>query len=499
MLASTAARELEASCSRIPGVAAAARGRLCFVAPADRGAGLEPAALLNDLLDPELGAALVLAVCEPADFRALLDPSLSRRRAVLLKASPGSDRPLIALLATELRGEGVPMKAWVPAIGPVAARRALAGLDAGGDSGRRAERLLNGLLGLRDRSGEWVGSRLRAERAQALPAVLGISILVVCLALALVAIGGAATAKGRLQRGADLAAISAARSMRDDFGRLFVPAFLPGGSPNPVHLSRSEYLDRARATAATAAERNDLDPALVEVGFPDGRSFAPLRVRVAIDARIVVAGTSSPRAVARPRTGVSAEAEVTLAPGAGAATSPTVAGGGGYEGPLAYRQGKPMRPDVAAAFDRMANAAGSAGVSLVVNSAYRSDAEQQRPLGCQSRPPLGGPSRYLLASVRHRARPRAAGGVRLAGGECGPLRLPAALRLGTLALRVRPRAGALLRSRGSGRRTGVAGSWRRARGGWGRAAVIRPREVQGGRCSPPRRATTSPHRCSRRS
>jgi hypothetical protein len=40
--------------------------------------------------------------------------------------------------------------------------------------------------------------------------------------------------------------------------------------------------------------------------------------------------------------------------------------------------GKPMRPDVAAAFDRMAAAAQGAGVTLVINSAFRSDAEQQR-------------------------------------------------------------------------------------------------------------------------
>src|SRR5262245_61011678 len=35
-----------------------------------------------------------------------------------------------------------------------------------------------------------------------------------------------------------------------------------------------------------------------------------------------------------------------------------------------------MRPDVAAAFDRMAAAAARAGLSLVVNSGFRSDAEQ---------------------------------------------------------------------------------------------------------------------------
>jgi hypothetical protein len=53
-----------------------------------------------------------------------------------------------------------------------------------------------------------------------------------------------------------------------------------------------------------------------------------------------------------------------------------LATGGGYDGPLAYRQGKPMRPDVALAFDRMAAAAREDGVTLLVTSGYRSDAEQ---------------------------------------------------------------------------------------------------------------------------
>ena len=56
---------------------------------------------------------------------------------------------------------------------------------------------------------------------------------------------------------------------------------------------------------------------------------------------------------------------------------PTTASGGGYDGPLAYRQGKPMRPDVALAFDRMAAAARQeAGLYLGVSSGFRSDAEQ---------------------------------------------------------------------------------------------------------------------------
>jgi Transglycosylase SLT domain/D-alanyl-D-alanine carboxypeptidase len=53
-----------------------------------------------------------------------------------------------------------------------------------------------------------------------------------------------------------------------------------------------------------------------------------------------------------------------------------VASGGGYAGPLVYRNGEGMRPDVAAAYDRMAAAARRAGHSLVVSSGFRSDAEQ---------------------------------------------------------------------------------------------------------------------------
>jgi hypothetical protein len=37
---------------------------------------------------------------------------------------------------------------------------------------------------------------------------------------------------------------------------------------------------------------------------------------------------------------------------------PAFGSGGCYDSPLAYRMGKPMRPDVAAAFDRMAAARG---------------------------------------------------------------------------------------------------------------------------------------------
>jgi D-alanyl-D-alanine dipeptidase len=53
-----------------------------------------------------------------------------------------------------------------------------------------------------------------------------------------------------------------------------------------------------------------------------------------------------------------------------------MASGGGYAGPLVYRTGEGMRPDVAAAFDRMAAAAQGDGIALLVVSGFRSDAEQ---------------------------------------------------------------------------------------------------------------------------
>jgi LAS superfamily LD-carboxypeptidase LdcB len=42
------------------------------------------------------------------------------------------------------------------------------------------------------------------------------------------------------------------------------------------------------------------------------------------------------------------------------------------------KQGKPMRPDTAQAFDRMAAAARRDGINLIVVSGYRSDQEQAR-------------------------------------------------------------------------------------------------------------------------
>jgi len=374
VLASASARALEQAVGQQAGLRTAARGRLCF-------ATVEPAADLDariralaELLSPS-PASLVICISDQAGFRSVLTLAPEGARAALVRALPGSERSLIALLTAELHAEAIPIKAWTSAIGAIPARRALAGLELGGVSGRRAARFAAHLAPQRARRGTrpLVG-QLAADRGQALPAVLGIALLVVALALILVAIGGAATAKGRLQRSADLAALSAARSMRDDFPRLFLPARRADGRPNPVHLERAQYLARAVSAGRTAAELNGTDAGLVAVRFPDRDSMAPLRVQVDLRADFEAGATDAGAAT----TEVSAEAEVTPPSSAGASsTQPTVATGGGYGGPLAYRQGKPMRPDVAAAFDRMAAAATSDGISLVINSAFRSDAEQR--------------------------------------------------------------------------------------------------------------------------
>jgi hypothetical protein len=207
------------------------------------------------------------------------------------------------------------------------------------------------------------------EDGQALPLALGGAFALIAAALALVAIAAAITGKGRAQRAADLAAISAARSMRDDLGRLLSPAHLPSGLPNPRHIGKAAYLARAGAAAIDAGRANGVSPAHLRVTFPDRESFAPVRAKAVVIATVEVGGRDS-------RTQASAVAEAATPAGSPGESPAAIATGGGYRGPLLYRQGHGMRPDVAAAFDRMATAAGQAGLTLIVNSAFRSDAEQ---------------------------------------------------------------------------------------------------------------------------
>jgi hypothetical protein len=209
----------------------------------------------------------------------------------------------------------------------------------------------------------------RNQDGQALPLALGGAFALIAAALALVAIAGAVTGKGRVQRAADLAAISAARSMRDDLPRLLSPPALPNGLPNPSHIDKADYLARARAAALDAAQANDVGAERLRLSFPDLSSFAPVRARAVVLARLEVGD-------GRSHTEASAIAEAAAPAGSSGGSMPGTATGGGYSGTLVYRQGEGMRPDVASAFDRMAASARADGLSLLVVSGFRSDAEQ---------------------------------------------------------------------------------------------------------------------------
>jgi len=213
----------------------------------------------------------------------------------------------------------------------------------------------------------------REQTGQAV--VLGLALLAALLLglVVLVAFGQAVGGKSHHQRAADLAAVSAGASMRDDYARLFEPPLLANGLPNPRHLSASAYLARARGAAVRAGRRNGVRISPRDVVFPAG--FAPTRVTVSVRGAVAVrTGGREARRIA-----VQAKAGAELDPGLGLGFDmPGFGSGGGYDGPLAYRMGKPMRPDVAEAFDRMAAAASRDGIALSINSGFRSDDEQAR-------------------------------------------------------------------------------------------------------------------------
>lgn len=209
---------------------------------------------------------------------------------------------------------------------------------------------------------------MKREDGQALILALGGALALIAGALALVAIAGAVTGKGRAQRAADLVAISAVRSMRDDLPRLLAPPRLADGRPNPGHIDKETYLARARMAALAAARANEVDPARVEVRFPDRDTFAPVRAKALVVADL--------REGDGHRVEASAVAEAAAPLGATTTGGTGMATGGGYGGPLVYRDGEGIRPDAAAAYDRMTAAARADGLVLMVVSGFRSDAEQ---------------------------------------------------------------------------------------------------------------------------
>jgi hypothetical protein len=256
-------------------------------------------------------------------------------------------------------------------------------------------------------------TRLRDQSGQALVALVGVMAAVLVGAWILGAIAKGVGAKGDNQRAADLGALAGARVMLDAYPRLFEPPTI-AGVRNPRHLEKPAYLAMGRRVAALTASRNGARAA--DVSFPDGRTMAPVRIRVLVRDPVTVDAGGERRSLAVKAV---AEAELAAAFGGGPQGFAT---GGGYNGPLAYRQGKPMRPDVALAFDRMYAAARASGVTLIINSAYRSDAEQARLFAANPNPRWVAPpgrSLHRLGTELDLGPPGAMAWMRANGGRFG--------------------------------------------------------------------------------
>lgn len=208
-------------------------------------------------------------------------------------------------------------------------------------------------------------TRAGEETGQALLLVVGVLLLVVTLAVAAGALAMGFGARADDQRALDLAALAAARVMSDRYAEVAEPMVdghggrlppLPAGA-----LDRRRYIALAVAAATGTAARNGLRAARVDFPGADGATV-PLQVRV----RPARGGSTDP----------ALEAVAEAVPPATAMAPAGAAGAGQYTGPLEHRDGKPMRPDVARAYDRMRAAARADGVGLVVVSGFRSDAEQ---------------------------------------------------------------------------------------------------------------------------
>lgn len=193
----------------------------------------------------------------------------------------------------------------------------------------------------------------RDQRGQAMPLVLAVAAVAVAVVLGIAAVGGLRVASGGARLAADLAALSAGRALLDA---------VPEALVDPWGIRQRLGAEAAGAARASArgSGAHVADVRLV------GEGRIPLEVQV----RVVRPGPLGVRVSATARAGVAATAQVADGGPVGWAS------GGGYSGPLVYRDGKPMCPAVAAAFDQMDRAIRGAGMDLVVTSGFRSDAEQ---------------------------------------------------------------------------------------------------------------------------
>ena len=191
---------------------------------------------------------------------------------------------------------------------------------------------------------ESVKTQCSADSGQATPLFLALTVALLAFTMVAFGVIKAVLELDRRQAFADVAALAGADALR---------------------------LGRSAADSAELAERVALvNHMRADAVVPDAGSQVPIRMRVSVRQPLRVG--IGPAAI-----DVSAErsAEAIVAQPVGMEVDP---GPGDYAGPFAWRQGKPMRPDVAIAFDRLAGVASSVGVGVVIASAWRSTAEQAR-------------------------------------------------------------------------------------------------------------------------
>ena len=112
--------------------------------------------------------------------------------------------------------------------------------------------------------------------------------------------------------------------------------------PNPRHLPLPVYLALVRRAAVRVARRNGVEVSGADVSFPGG-GFAPTRVAVRVRgvARVRVKQEAGGRGQG---VRVEAHAATEIGPDLNVPLGmPAFGSGGGYDGPLAYRMGKPTR------------------------------------------------------------------------------------------------------------------------------------------------------------
>ena len=427
------------------------------------------------------GAALVVAFLEPSGLAAAgrrggPDPGRGRPRRSRRPAvrSPRSWRSSCGARATPV---GVVTRAPGPGRRPPSAG---AGSSLAGRSDAARDRLASRLL-----------TAARAgESGQALPLVLGLALVTILAGLVLALLGVAATGGARLQRAADLAAVSAARSMRDDHHRLFVPARTSEGGPNPAHLSEREYRARARAAAERALPRERR-----------GRRGQPRLVSRAVDSR---RPASASRSSGRDRDRRAARGGRRDTRRGGRRGVPARRAGGARRrdrdgrrllGPPRLPAGQADAPGRRGRVRPSRRGGASDGHALVITSAFRSDAEQAALFAANPDPRWVAPPGTSLHRCATELDLGPASAYAWLAANARRFGFLAPLLVGGVALRVRGGPAALL-GRGEPRRQ------RRALGrsvGGSRTAVVRSRPVSRRRSPAPPRAGTSRLGCSPRS